>query len=334
MTEEELQEIESKYLGEVNVGLEHYRRLFDKGLDLIKKEPQPKKLLLSILDDYQKRLETMPAIDLSVTHLDALDEKTREQVKSLILFGTQAVLIKENSDIQKNLREVNQNYRDLLSVISHEFKNSLTSIYGYNRIIRKRFESEKTENILEISDNIERLTRNLFGLVETLLSMALIEEGKLRIERKIFDLLEDALNPILEELSGRLEQKGMDVVLHTEEEKNIYYGDEKLFQLVFRNLIRNAIQYGKNNSTIKIELSRIQDYLQITFFNEGTGLEKNKLNRIFEKFSRFHETDDRANVGVGLFAVRNIIEMHKGTIEADSVPGEWMRFTIKLPMNF
>ncbi|HHJ51926.1 MAG TPA: HAMP domain-containing histidine kinase [Caldithrix abyssi] len=334
MTEQELKEIEIKYLGDVNVGLRQYRRLYEKGLDLIKKEPHPKKLLLSILDDYQKRLESMPAVDLSVTNLDTLDEDTREKVKSLILFGTQAVLVKENSDIQKNLREVNQNYRDLLSVISHEFKNSLTSIYGYNRIIRKRIENGKTENVAELSDNIDRLTRNLFGLVETLLSMALIEEGKLQVDRKIFDLIEDALNPVLQELSGRLEQKGMEVEVKTPEEKNIYYGDEKLFQLVFRNLIQNAIQYGKPNTKIEFKITRLTDALQISIFNQGSGLAKRNLNHIFEKFSRFHDTNDRTNVGIGLFAVRNIIEMHKGTIQADSETGQWMRFTIKLPMDF
>jgi len=334
MTEEEIKEVELKYLGNINVGLKNYQRLYDKGLKLIQSEPQPKKLLLHILDDYLERLEDMPPIDLSVTNLDKLDKKTKEQVKALILFGTQAALIKENSDTQKNLNEANANYRDLLSVITHEFKNSLTSIYGYNRIIKKHAQSGTVDHIVEISDNIDRLTQNLFGLVETLFSMSLIEEGRLEVDRRIFDIMQDALEPIIAEMEPRLFQKGMKVSVKAEEKKNIYYGDERLFQLVFRNLIMNAIQYGDAHTDIEVEIKREEDNLKITIFNYGSGIEREKLHKIFEKFSRFHNTKEKYNVGIGLYAVKNIILLHQGSIEAESEFGKWMRFIIKLPMNF
>lgn len=333
MTEQELKETELMYLGDIFVGAKEYRGLYKKGLELIRTESKPKDLLLKILDDYQKRLDQIPAIDLSLENLDKLDDDTLEKIRSLVLFGTQAVLINDNAQNQKQLRKANKNYSDLLSVITHEFKNGLTSIYGYNRIINKRLKSKNYEDLIEISDNIERLSKNLFSMVETLLSMSLIEEGKLEIDRKIFDIVEDSIKPVIQELQSRLDQKLMKVKIITPDNKNIYYGDERFFQLVFRNLIQNAIQYGFRDTDILIEIKRIQKHMEIVIFNYGSGIKKSKLDQVFEKFSRFHDSKDKTNVGIGLYAVKNIIDLHKGSIKAESEFSKWTRFTIHLPLN-
>lgn len=333
MTEEELKDIELDCLREVDLDLQNYQQLYNKGLQLIINEPQPKALLLDILDEYLDRLGEMPAIDLSSKGISALDEDTKEKVKSLVLFGTQAALIKENSTIQNNLREANQNYRDLLSVVTHEFKNTLTSINGYTRLIERRLADQKYTELGEINSNIDRLTNNLYGLVETLFSMSLIDQGRLKIERKIFDIVEDTIHPILAELDLRLQKKNMHVDIKAAQPKNIFYGDEKFFQLIFRNLVLNAIQYGNTASTIDISIAKKGEIVEIQVFNEGSGLPVDKLEKVFEKFSRFHENNGRSNVGIGLYAVKNIIELHDGTISADSEFGKWMRFTITIPFS-
>ncbi len=333
MTEDELKELEFEQLADVNVGLSEYQEIFDKGLELISSESKPKELLLNILDDYQRRLDAIPAVDLSVTKLEQLDSNTREQVRSLILFGTQAALIKNNASARKELKEANQNYRDLLSVVTHEFKNSLTSIYGYNRIIKKRLEEGSIESILEINKHVDRLTRGLFGLVETLFSMSLLEQDKLEINRKIFDVVKNSLDPVINELELRLEQKSMHIKVSVNETKNIYFGDERFFQLIFRNLIQNAIQYGFAGTEIEIKIKREATRFLITVFNEGSGIPENKLGRIFDKFSRFHNSKEKTNVGIGLFTVKKIIEMHKGSIVAESEPSKWMKFIISLPLD-
>jgi len=333
MSEDDFSELELKHLDKVTLSLNTYKDLFFKGLGLIKSEPEPRKLLVRILDEYLERLEEIPAIDLSVTNLDSLDAETREKVKSLILFGTQAVLIKDNAEIQEDLRAINSNYRDLLSVVTHEFKNSLTSIYGYNRIIQKRIQDGKYDNVEEISNNIDRLTKNLFGLVETLFSMSLIEQGKLKLDHKIFDIIEDSIKPVVAELDFRLQKKAMQVKVKSGEIKNIYLGDERLFQLVFRNLILNAVQYGRENTDITIEIQRSENEVIITVFNEGSGLESTKLEKVFEKFSRFHDSGDKTNIGIGLYAVKSIIELHRGEISAESDYQKWMRFIIHLPIH-
>ncbi|MEJ2546122.1 MAG: hypothetical protein P8Y99_18820, partial [Calditrichaceae bacterium] len=127
----------------VDVGRKNYQELYERGLKLIKSEPEPKKLMVNILDEYLERLEDLPPIDFTTSKLDQLDGDTKEKVKSLVLFGTQAALIRENAKIQAELRQANENYRDLLSVVTSDFDKSISSISGYIQIIKKRLEENK-----------------------------------------------------------------------------------------------------------------------------------------------------------------------------------------------
>ena len=333
MNEKELKQIEQKYFGDTNLSLEDYRNFFNQGLDLIKTGLHPKKLLLKILDDYLKRLDSIPATDLSIENIENLDPATKEKAHELILFGTQAALIKEKSDAYSELERETRNYQNLLSVVTHEFKNSLTSIYGYNRIIKKRAEEGDIENMVKYNAHIDRLARNLFGLVETLLGLAQIEQNELVIRKKLFDIVNDAINPVIDELDLKLKQASMSVKVITRVDHNSYYGDERFFQLIFRNLIQNATQYGYPDTAIEIEIKKKNSEIIITVLNQGSGVEKKNLDYMFKKFSRFHDAKAKVNVGIGLYAVKNIITLHGGQIEADSEPSKWMKFTIHLPIE-
>jgi len=228
---------------------------------------------------------------------------------------------------------VNQNYRDLLSVITHEFKNSLTSIYGYNRIIDKRISEGRLNDLTEITGNVDRLSKKLFNLIETLLNMSLIEQEKLVADNSEYKLMNDVIQPLVGELEFQLHEKGMVIEILSKEDDVVLTGDPELLQIALRNLTINAIQYGYEKTDIEIRMEKVRDRVLIEVFNKGLGLEKKYLTRIFEKFSRFHTKYKQTNVGIGLFTVKHIIELHEGSIVAESKKGEWMRFLINLPIK-
>lgn len=333
MNSKELKDLDYKYLGDTQVQLGHYEEIYEKGLDLIKSEPFPKELLLKILDEYMARFSELPNFDSHSLFNAGFDEETKEKLKALVLFGTQAALIKENSRIQQSLKKVNQNYRDLLSVITHEFKNSLTSIYGYNRIIRKKLSEKKTDDLGSVTEQVDRLSKKLFNLVDTLLNMSLIEQDKLKADIKEIKLIKDVARPVIEEMELQLSEKGMAIEILSEEDEIVLQGDSSLLQITIRNLALNAIQYGYENTDIEIRIEKIIDRVLIEVFNKGNGLEKKNLTHLFEKFSRFHTKYNKTNIGIGLFTVKHIIELHNGSIVAESKPSEWMRFLINLPLN-
>ncbi len=333
MNETDLKDLDYKYLGDTKVKLGHYERLYEKGLELIKNEPNPKNLLLMVLDEYMQRLEEIPAFNSNTFHDENIDEKTRENLKSLILFGTQASLIKENSRIQAELRQAKRDYQDLLSIVTHEIKNSLTSIYGYNRIIRKRVKENRHDQIDEVARHVDRLSRQLFNMVDTLLNMAQIDQERLQISKNELAVIENVITPVVTELEMFLSEKGMAVEVISKEDDVEINGDMHLLQIVIRNLLMNAVQYGTPKTDIEIHVEKVRDRLLIDVFNHGNGLEKKYLNRIFKKFTRFGEKNSKTNVGIGLYTVAHIVELHKGTITAESDPGKWMRFVINLPVN-
>ncbi len=325
-------EIESQILDKIKLNVQEYDELYQKGLELIKKMPNSQELFISILDEYEDRLEELPPTDIQIDNLLHFDENLKEKIKALILFGAQAALINENAKMQKSLQIINQKYKDLLSVVTHEFKNALTSIYGYNRILKKRVENQNFDNLMPMIENIDRLTKNLFTMVDTLLNMSLIEEGKLTLNKQIFDMIEDVVLPLMQEFQDLLKEKNQKIVLKNRE-KIIYNGDLHLIQVVFRNLLMNALQYGDENTDIEIDFVRKDDLLEIHVLNYGVGIKKEQLPHVFEKFSRFTQLKGKHNVGIGLYTVKNIIELHEGTIKVESEPGQWVKFIISLPLT-
>ncbi len=325
-------ETESQMLNKIKLNVKEYDELYRKGLDLIKKMPNSQELLISILEEYEERLDELPPIDIQVENLENFDEKLKEKIKALILFGTQAALLNENAKMHHQLRVINQKYKDLISVVTHEFKNALTSIYGYNRILKKRVENQDYDRLLPMIENIDRLTKNLFTMVDTLLNMSLIEEGKLSLNRQIFDFVEDVITPLINEFEPQLKEKNQKIVLK-KSDKILYNGDLHLLQVVFRNLIMNALQYGDEDSEIEIDFNKGKESLEIYFLNYGMGVQKEQIPHLFEKFSRFTKLQGRHNVGIGLYTVKNIIELHGGKITVESNPGEWIKFIITLPLT-
>lgn len=330
---EAIKELQNDYLQDTRVSQDDYEYIFKKGLELIASEPFPKQLLMKILDEYIERFSDLPSLNSGTIMESNIDPGIKEKLKALVLFGSQAALIKENSRIQNDLRVTNQNYLDLLSIITHEFKNSLTTMYGYNRIIRKKIEENKTENLLEITTNVEKLSKNLFNVMETLLNLSLIEQEKLQAERAVYSLIENVIQPVSDELQLQLEEKKMAIEVICEEDDIQLSGDSGLMQIALRNLIINAIQYGFEKTDIELTITREKDWILFEVFNKGPGLESEYIPLIFEKFSRFHDQKKKTNVGIGLYTVKHIITLHNGLIKAESRPGEWIRFIIRLPSD-
>ena len=278
-------------------------------LDLNVKEPKA--------DDEVKDLTQ--AFNLMTASLKERDEKLR---------ATHSALEQSN----KSLEDMNRNYLDMLGFVSHELKNTLGVIYTSARALDAGIvgtlsdaQAALARNIAKSIDGAVRMTRNY-------LDLARIEKGELRVIPKVMEMIGEIIDPLLEELKPVIDQQGVTI------EKRlpgaiVLKGDTALLKIAYRNLLDNALKYGRKGGRIRLGFEEKNGALHFEVWNEGKGLTAEQIARLFEKFVRFEShAEATRSTGLGLFITREIIMKHKGEILAESEPGQWMRFRFTLPL--
>ena len=230
------------------------------------------------------------------------------------------------------LQRLNANYLDMLSFVSHELKNTLGVIYTAARSLDAglvgTLQPQQAKLVASISRNIESavtMTRNY-------LELSRMEKGELEVEPRPIDLVGDVIRPVLAEFEHAVQERSVTVEGRLPEQAPIV-ADAALLRIVFKNLIDNALKYGREGGTVRLGLERAEGAYHLEVWNDGEGLSPEKVGMLFGKFVRFGgaETSLRRGTGLGLFITREIVTKHGGDIRAESAQGEWMRFTVTLP---
>ena len=232
---------------------------------------------------------------------------------------------------QKKLSEIKS---DFINNMTHEFKTPLATIslavdaLKNEKVINDR---EKTEYFSGI---IKEENKRMNKQVETILQAAMLDKQEIQLNLKLshaHDLINSALNNVrlpMEEKQGQLE-----IQLNATNDQ--VFVDEVHFTNVVNNLLDNAIKYSKEHPLIRLCTSNVSGYFRIKIEDNGIGMNKETLHRIFEKFYRAH-TGNIHNVkgfGLGLSYVKTIIDAHKGKIKADSTLGKGSCFIIEFPQK-
>jgi two-component system, OmpR family, phosphate regulon sensor histidine kinase PhoR len=231
---------------------------------------------------------------------------------------------------QKKLSEIKS---DFINNMTHEFKTPLATIslavdaLKNEKVVNDR---EKTNYFTGI---IKEENKRMNKQVETILQAALLDKQEVQLNLKklsAHELIQSALNNVVlqvEEKHGTLEIK-LDAAKHT------IMADEVHFTNLVSNLLDNAIKYSNEKPQIKLSTQNSGNQLRLKIEDNGIGMNKETLSRIFEKFYRAH-TGNIHNVkgfGLGLSYVKTMVDAHHGTIKAESVPGRGSSFIITMPL--
>ncbi len=229
------------------------------------------------------------------------------------------------STLQKEWLYTHQTHNFMLSV-THELKSPIASIRLYIETLLKRDpEREKREEFLEraLSD-----TNRLQDLVENILNASRLESENTNLTKQEINLSE-----IIENLvkNGKYLQSKRIVLDSSLNEDAWISGDENQIILVFNNLIDNGLKYSKDQ--IEISLGSNEDFWMVKFADHGIGIPAEFKNLIFERFFRVDDemTRKSTGVGLGLYIVRKITELHNGEISVESVSGKGSTFIVKFP---
>ncbi len=231
---------------------------------------------------------------------------------------------------QKKLSEIKS---DFINNMTHEFKTPLATISLAVDALKNEKVSGNPEKTRYFTGIIKEENKRMNKQVETILQAALLDKQEVQLKLKrmdAHDLIASALNNIqlqVEEKHGRLE-------VNMEAEKDIILADEVHFTNLINNLLDNAVKYSKENLCIRLSTKNAGNSIKIRIEDNGIGMTKETVNRIFEKFYRAH-TGNVHNVkgfGLGLSYVKKMVDAHHGTIKAESVLGKGSSFTITIPL--
>jgi len=232
---------------------------------------------------------------------------------------------------QKKLSEIKS---DFINNMTHEFKTPLATI----SLAVDALKNEKVINNREKMDYftgiIKEENKRMNKQVETILQAALLDRQEVQLDLKKFyahDLITSALNNIhlqVEQVNGKME-------VNLGATKDLILADDVHFTNLISNLLDNAVKYSKDNLLIKLSTQTAGNQLKIKIEDNGIGMNKETISRIFEKFYRAH-TGNLHNVkgfGLGLSYVKTMVDAHHGIVKAESVPGRGTTFLLTFPLT-
>ena len=276
--------------------------------------------------------------------LNMVEPRTDDEVKDLTrAFNTMAVRLKERDEglrranaaleeTNRSLQTLNENYLDMLGFVSHELKNSLGVIYTSARALDAGLVGPMSDSQAALARNIARAIEGAVKMTRNYLDLARIEKRELRVEPEKADMIKDVVAPVLEEMAPMVKERKV-TIENALPDRIPILGDAAFLRVAYRNLLDNALKYGNEKGRVRLGVEAIDGMHQFEVWNEGRGLGKEHLPRLFEKFVRFDvRPESSRSTGLGLFITKEILAKHGGRIWADSEEGKWMRFRFTLPI--
>lgn len=250
-------------------------------------------------------------------------------------------------DISKR-KKLEQDKNEFMSMVSHELRTPLSSMKGYLSMTLNNDYGRLNEMQTSSLKKMENSTDRMIGLVEDLLDVSRIELGRINLQKEPVDTLEVILKS-LQEIGQKITKKrirvrfqGRDITgciknnkkpKHTKSPIYVWGDNDRILQ-VMQNLIDNAVKYSFEKTLLSISVNETGQYAEIKIEDQGVGIPKEDLDKLFKKFSRIHNalSVQAGGTGLGLYITKRLINAHGGRIDVTSVPDKGSIFTVGLPI--
>jgi two-component system, sensor histidine kinase and response regulator len=254
---------------------------------------------------------------------------TPQELKSSIENITKKVFLR---GVANRLKDTGKQVRfQFLSVLSHELKAPLNAIEGYVRMMRERQLGNNIEEYDPVMDRSLERIKGMRHLILDLLDMTKVELGKNKRDIKEVLLCEVAASAI-DTMRPYSIQRDVKVTLTCSKQAKILADADEL-EIIFNNLISNAIKYNKEGGTVDCAISEENNHVMVRVSDTGIGMSPADIEKIFDDFVRIksEKTRNITGSGLGLSIVKKLTESYGGTIEVTSTPDEGSTFIVTLP---
>ncbi len=278
-----------------------------------------------------------------------LGEKRQESVAFILDLTVRKELEKELHDRAEELARANRIKDEFLGTLSHELRTPLNAMLGWAQLLRHRkFDEKMTVKALE---TIDRNTRSLGTLIEDLLDVSQIMTGQLSLNLRWVDLI-STVEGAIDTLAPAIGAKNIEIVTDFDQTAGRMFGDAGRLQQVVWNLLSNAIKFTPDGGQVRVALRKVESTsipgqsaccenlsppsVEIEVSDTGQGIPAEFLPHVFERFSQADSSTTRSynGLGLGLALVRHFVEMHGGTVQAESAgQGQGASFFVRLPIK-
>ncbi len=222
---------------------------------------------------------------------------------------------------------------EFLATLSHELRTPLNAILGWSEMLRARAGSD--DNLRRGLETISRNARAQAQLIEDLLDMNRIVSGKIRLDVQAVSLIA-VVEAAVDTVRPSADAKAVRLVVVLDPGAGPVQGDPHRLQQVVWNLLSNAVKFTPKEGRIDVRLQRVNSHVEITITDSGIGIDPAVLPHVFERFRQADSSTTRAygGLGLGLSIVKQLVELHGGTVRADSAGrGHGATFVVALPLR-
>lgn len=258
-------------------------------------------------------------------------KKTEEELDSY-QHHLEELVVKRTEEAVEALskeKELLEQQRAFVAMVSHEFRTPLTIIDGNAQIIVSRGADIGKEALEKRALNIRSSVERLVQLIERILSSNMLETGKMTLQREACDL-EVLIRAVCAE-QGEV-ARSHKITVDVEGLPDNILLDPRLTRQIVTNLVSNAIKYSVTNPVVDVSARRDGDSVVLKVADKGVGIPRAELPRMFQRFFRASTSSGIAGTGLGLSLVKQFVEMQQGSISLESDTGQGAIFTVTLPI--
>ncbi|KFE63544.1 sensor histidine kinase [Hyalangium minutum] len=222
---------------------------------------------------------------------------------------------------------------EFLSLASHELKTPLTSLMLQTQLLQRRMERGEAlppERVGRLLEQTSRQAQRLARLVDDMLDISRLAAGKLSLEPDTFDLVELAAE-VAAKLGPQMTEARCEVSVRVTEPV-VGAWDRYRLEQVLTNFLTNAARYSAGKP-VEVTVQKLEAHVELRVRDQGRGIAPEDHARIFQKFERAVHSHEVSGLGLGLFIVREIVEMHQGTVRVESALGQGATFIVTLPLR-
>jgi signal transduction histidine kinase len=274
---------------------------------------------------YHVRMRRLRARELELERL--VEARTHELLREKEAAETARAEAERHREVAEHANHVKT---EVLAIAAHDLKTPLQTILGFSELAAA--ESVEGSPAAGYTRFIAGGAGRMLEIVESLLDMTALDEGRLVPSWAPVDVAQVAAH-VVESNQAPADRKRQRLTLRAE--PSLVLGDETRLAQVADNLVSNAIKFSPAGAAIEVEVCRAAEGIRLAVRDEGPGLSEEDLTRVFGRFQRLsaRPTGDEISTGLGLYIVKRLVELHRGSVRAESDgPGRGSTFVVVLPV--